>query len=99
MGKIQSVNRKYVEEMVKWFGCSSKVFNELWEDKYKSGEGDHYLHAGSAEELARLILELYADEKRRLELGNNALEWVNAYSKDWKPKDKGKKILDMGVLA
>lgn len=95
IGKVQSVHKKYVEELISWFRTPSRIFHEKWEEKYHSGEGDHYLHANSAEELARLILELYADEKKRLELGNNALEWVNAYSQDWKPKDKGKKILEL----
>ncbi|GAI38953.1 unnamed protein product, partial [marine sediment metagenome] len=95
IGMVQSVHIKYVEEMVKWFGCSSKVFNELWEDKYKSGEGDHYLHAGSAEELAKIVIELYHDEKRRRQIGLNGLKWIDAYSQDWKPKSKGEKILKL----
>ncbi|MBA7593117.1 hypothetical protein ES703_00034 [subsurface metagenome] len=97
IGKVQSVNREYVREMVSWFGVPSRIFHERWEGKYASGEGDHYLHAGSSEELAKLILELYSDEKRRLQLGLNAQKWIDAY--DWKPKDKGKKILEiMGKL-
>jgi len=93
IGKVQSVHRKHVEEMVSWFGIPARIFHEHWKDEYGSGEGDHYLHADSSEDLALLILELYHDEKRRLELGNNALEWVSAYK--WKPKDKGKKILEL----
>ena len=93
LGKVQSVHRKYVEDMVSWFGTPSRLFHERWEDKYLSGEGDHYLHTDSAGGLANLVLELYGDEKRRLELGLNAQKWVDAY--DWKPRDKGKKILDL----
>ena len=93
LGKVQSVHRKYVEEMISWFGTPSHIFHEKWKDKYGSGEGDHYLHASSAEELAELILGLYQDGKRRLELGLNAQKWIDAY--DWKPKDKGKEILDL----
>jgi len=93
IGKVQSVHRKHVEEMVSWFGTPSRIFHEKWCDRYASGEGDHYLHASSAEDLAQLILELYHDEKRRLELGNNALEWVGAYK--WKPKDKGMKVIEL----
>lgn len=95
IGKIQSVNRKYVGDMVSWFGTSSRIFDEKWRDKYGSGEGDHYLHADSAEKLAKLVLLLYDDEKKRLALGNHALEWVNSYSQDWKPKDRGEKILEL----
>lgn len=93
IGKVQSVHRKYAEEIVSWFGTPSRIFHEKWKDKYLSGEGDHYLHAGSAEELAQLILELYRDEKRRRELGLNAQKWVDAFK--WKPIDKGKKILEI----
>jgi len=93
IGKVQSVHRKHVEDMVSWFGVPSRFFHEKWCDKYGSGEGDHYLHAGSAEELAKLIIELYHDEKRRRELGLNALRWVDAYK--WKPKNKGEKILEL----
>lgn len=97
LGKTQSVHRKYVADMVSWFSTPSKLFHKKWEDKYGSGEGDHYLHAGSAEELAKLILELYGDEKRRLELGLNAQKWIDAY--DWKSRDKGKKILELVNLG
>jgi len=93
IGKVQSVHRKYVEELVSWFGVPSRLFHEKWEDKYASGEGDHYLHADSAEDLAKLIIELYHDEKRRAELGLHAQQWVDAYK--WKPIDKGKKILEL----
>jgi glycosyltransferase involved in cell wall biosynthesis len=93
IGKVQSVHRKYVEDMVSWFGTPSRIFHEKWEEKYGSGEGDHYLRASSPEMLAEMILALYDDEKRRLELGNNALEWVSAYK--WRPKDKGTKILEL----
>jgi len=93
IGKVQSVHRKYVEEMISWFGTPSRLFHEKWEDKYGSGEGDHYLHASSAEMLAEMILALHDDEKKRRELGLNALEWVSAYK--WRPKDKGMKILEL----
>lgn len=93
IGKVQSVHREHIKEMVSWFGTPSNIFNERWEDTYMSGDGDHFLHASGPEELARHIIDLYRDEKKRLELGNNALEWVDAY--DWKPKDKGRKILDL----
>lgn len=93
IGKVQSVHRNHLEEMISWFGTPSRIFHDKWGSKYESGEKDHYLWAGSAEELAWLILELYHDAKRRLELGNNALEWVSAYK--WKPKDKGTKILEL----
>jgi glycosyltransferase involved in cell wall biosynthesis len=98
IGKVQSIHREHVEEMVSWFGTPSNVFHDKWASKYESGEGDHYLQAGSAADLAWEILTLYRNEKRRLELGNNALEWVSAYK--WKPIDKGKKILElMGLKA
>jgi glycosyltransferase involved in cell wall biosynthesis len=93
IGMIQSVHREHVEEMISWFGTPSRVFHDTWARKYGSGEKDHYLWAGSSEDLAWLILELYHDEKRRLELGKNALEWAEAYK--WKPKDKGEKILEL----
>jgi len=93
IGMVQSIHRKHVEEMVSWFGTPSRLFHDKWEWQYEGGLGDHYLRADSAEGLARLILELYKDEKKRLELGNNALEWVDAYK--WKPKDKGEKILEL----
>lgn len=93
IGKVQSIHRKHVEDMVSWFGTPSRLFHDKWAREYEGGLGDHYLRSDSAEGLARLILELYKDEKRRLELGNNALEWVSAYK--WKPKDKGKAILEL----
>lgn len=93
IGKVQSVHRKHVEEMISWFGTPSRLFHEKWADKYASGEGDHYLRASSAEMLAELIIALHDDEKRRRELGLNALQWADAYK--WKPIDKGKKILEL----
>jgi len=89
MGLIQSVHRDFLEEMEKDYGTKSEKFYKRWENQYHSGEGDHYLHAGSAEELAELVLELYADEKRRAELGNNALEWILKF---WEPEDRGERI-------
>jgi glycosyltransferase involved in cell wall biosynthesis len=93
IGMVQSVYRQHVEEMISWFGVPSRIFDEKWRDKYSSGEGDHYLHADSAEGLAKLILELYRDQRKRYELGSNALEWVSNYA--WTPKDKGEKILQL----
>jgi len=91
-GLIQSVHRDFLEEMEGDYGTvSSREFHERWKNQYHSGEGDHYLHAGSAEELAELVLELYADEKRRTELGNNALKWILEF---WKLKDRGERIID-----
>jgi len=90
LGKIQSIHREYMEEIEGDFGTNSSEFHEKWKSKYRSGEGDHYLHAGSAEELAEIVLELYTDEKRRLELGSNALDFINSF---WKPRDRGRKII------
>lgn len=97
IGKVQSVHREHVKEMVSWFGTPSRLFHERWKDKYLSGEGDHYLHADSAEGLAKHILELYKNGKRRLELGLNAQKWIDAYG-NWKHKDKGEKILELAGL-
>jgi len=90
MGLIQSVGREHLAEMIPDFGMKSRKFHERWKGEYGSGEGDHYLHAGSAGELAELVLELYTDEKRRVELGKNALEWVDGF---WRPRDRGEKII------
>lgn len=94
-GRIQTVHREHIEEMTSWYGASSDLFHRRWKEYYGSGEGDHYLHAGSAEELAQLILELYGDEKRRLELGNRAIEWVGEYDEHWSFGDKGRKIIEL----
>jgi len=91
MGLTQSVHRDFLEEMEEDYGTESKKFHERWENQYHSGEGDHYLHAGSAEELAELVLDLHADEKKRIRLGHNALDWVSRY---WEPKDRGERIID-----
>jgi len=91
MGLIQSVHRDFLEEMIGDFGADSMLFHEGWKGDYGSGEGDHYLHAGSSEELAELVLDLCTDEKRRIELGHNALDWVSRY---WEPKDRGERIID-----
>jgi len=91
MGLIQSVHRDYLEDMTEDFGEDSMLFHEGWKGDYGSGEGDHYLKAGSSEELAELVLELYADEKRRAELGNNASEWISEF---WEPADRGRRIID-----
>jgi len=91
-GKIQSVHRRYLSDMIEGFGENSMLFHEGWKGDYGSGEGDHYLHAGSAEELAELVLELYGDEKRRAELGNNALDWTDRF---WEPKNRGKRIIEV----
>jgi len=91
MGLIQSVHRDLLEEMIEEFGENSMLFHEGWKGDYGSGEGDHYLHAGSAEELAELVLDLYTDEKRRIRLGHNALDWVSRY---WEPRDRGERIID-----
>jgi len=90
LGMIQSVHRDFLKEMEKDYGTKSEKFHERWENRYHSGEGDHYLHAESSEELAELVLELYTDEKRRLELGSNALDFINSF---WEPRDRGKKIV------
>jgi len=90
MGLVQSVGRKHLGEMISDFGMESGEFHERWKGEYGSGEGDHYLHAESAGELAELVLELYTDERRRVELGKNALEWVDGF---WKPRDRGEKII------
>jgi len=91
MGLIQSVHRDFLEEMEEDYGTiSSREFHKRWRNQYHSGEGDHYLHAGSAEELAEIVLELYTDEKRRVELGKNALEWLSEF---WEPEDRGRKII------
>jgi len=91
MGLIQSVHRDFLEEMEGDYGAESEKFHERWENQYHSGEGDHYLKAESSEELAELVLELYADAKRRAKLGSNALDWVNSF---WEPKDRGEKIVE-----
>jgi len=90
MGLIQSVHRKFLEEMEEEYGTKSEKFHERWENQYHSGEGDHYLKAESPEELAELVLELYTDEKKRLELGSNSLEWANRF---WEPCDRGKRLI------
>jgi len=91
MGLIQSVHRDFLEEMEEDYGTESEEFHERWKNRYHSGEGDHYLHAGSAEELAELVLELYTDEKRGAELGNNALKWILKF---WELRDRGERIID-----
>jgi len=91
MGLIQSVHRDFLKEMEKDYGISSPDFYQRWKNKFGSGEGDHYLKAESPEELAELVLELYTDEKRRIDLGNSALDWVSNF---WEPKDRGKRIID-----
>jgi len=90
MGLIQSVHRDFLEEMEEDYGTKSEKFHERWENRYRSGEGDHYLKAESSEELAELVLELYTDEKRRLELGGNSLKWANLF---WEPANRGRKII------
>jgi len=91
-GLIQSVHRDFLKEMEEDYGTvSSREFHKRWEDRYHSGESDHYLKAESSEELAELVLELYTDEKRRIDLGNSALDWVNNF---WEPKERGKRIID-----
>jgi len=95
LGKTQSVNRKYVEEMCKDFGMSSKEFHEKWKDMYMTGNGDHFLHVGTPEELAQIILDLYKDEEGRAELSVNARRWIDQY---WTCKDKGKKVLEIAGL-
>jgi len=92
MGLIQSVHRDFLEEMEEDYGTKSEKFHKRWENRYHSGEGNHYLKAESSEELAELVLELYTDEKRRAELGNNALEWIS--DDFWGPGDRGKRIID-----
>jgi len=90
MGLIQSVHREFLEEMEEDYGTKSEKFHERWENRYHSGEGDHYLRAESSEEFAELVLELYTDEKKRLELGSNALDFINSF---WEPRDRGRKIV------
>jgi len=91
LGMIQSIHREYLEEIESDFGASSSEFHKKWRNEYGSGEGDHYLKAESSEELAELVLELYTDEKRRAELGNNALEWISEF---WEPGNRGERIID-----
>jgi len=92
-GKIQSVHREHLGDMIEDFGrYNSMLFHGGWRGAYGSGEGNHYLHAGSAEELAELVLELYTDEKRRAELGNAAFEWISNF---WKPRNRGERIIDV----
>jgi len=91
-GLIQSVHRDFLKEMEEDYGTESENFHKRWENRYHSGEGDHYLHAGSAEELAELVQELYGDEKRRAELGNNALDWIDHF---WELSSRGKKIIEV----
>jgi len=87
MGLVQSVHREFLEEMEEDYGrIGSREFHERWRNQYHSGEGVHYLRAESSEELADLVLSLYADEKRRIELGNNALEWISEF---WGSRGKG----------
>lgn len=95
LGKTQSVHRDHVKEMCDDFGMPSKEFHEKWKGRYMGGEGDHFLHAGTPEELAEIILSLYKDEDRRTELSMNAHRWVNQY---WTCKDKGKKVLEIAGL-
>ena len=90
-GLIQSVHRDFLEEMIEDFGTESAEFHQRWKGDYESGEGNHYLKAESPEELAELVLELYADERRRAELGSEALKWINQF---WRPKDRGERIID-----
>jgi len=90
-GKIQSVHKEHLGDMIGDFGMDSRDFHQKWRGEYGSGEGDHYLKAESPEELAELVLELYTDEKRRAELGNNALDWTDRF---WEPCDRGKRIID-----
>jgi len=92
MGLIQSVHRDYLENITEDFGEDSMLFYEGWKGDYGSGEGDHYLKAESSEELAKLVLDLYTDEKKRIELGHNALDWVSRY---WEPKDRGERIIEV----
>jgi len=92
IGKTQSVHRDHVKEMCSDFGMPSKEFQEKWKDRYMSGESNHFLYAGTPEELAQIILELYKDEERRAELSSNASGWIEQY---WTCKDKGKKVLDI----
>jgi len=91
LGMIQSVHREHLGDMIQDFGMNSRDFHRKWRGEYGSGGGDHYLHAGSAEELAELVLELYTDERRRVELGKNALEWADQF---WKPSSRGERIIE-----
>ena len=92
MGLIQSVHRDFLEEMEEDYGMESREFHKRWENRYHSGEGDHYLKVESSEELAELVLELYTDKKRRVELGNFALDWAKCF---WNPPDRGKRIISV----
>jgi len=90
-GLIQSVHRDFLEKMTDDFGMNSSEFYQRWKKEFGSGESDHYLKAGTSKELAELVLELYTDEKRRAELGKNAVEWVDRF---WRPRDRGERIID-----
>ena len=92
MGLIQSVHWEHLSDMIGDFGMNSRDFHRKWRGEYGSGEGDHYLKAESSGELAELVLDLYADEKKRVELGNNAFDWASDY---WEPRDRGERIIEV----
>ena len=94
LGLIQTISKKYIREVTADFGLTSRKFDEKWSDKYWSGEGDHFLHAETPEELAESILELYSDKRKRLRMANNALEWFKRFEDNWKPEDKARTILN-----
>jgi len=92
MGLIQSVHWEHLGDMIEDFGMNSRGFHRKWRGEYGSGEGTHYLKAESSEELAELVLDLYANEKKRVELGNNAFDWVSDY---WESRDRGERIIEV----
>lgn len=98
LGLIQTVGAEHILEMIDDFNMASKEFDERWLGEYWSGEGDHFLHAETPEELADTIMELYNDKKRRLELRRKSIEWASQYG-EWQPRDKGKAILEAAGIA
>jgi len=86
IGRTQTLHVTYISDMKKDFGISVEAFDEVWKEKYETG--DHYIKGTTIEEVADWIIYLYENRDECKKYGRRAYEWTTKLNYTWKDKAK-----------
>lgn len=90
--KTFTIAEEYLDSVISDFGMNVEDFHERWKSKYFTGDGKHFIHAETPEELAENILKLYTDRKERERLGDNAKKWESNF---WTERERAELYSDL----